>query len=224
MTLAIILGICIFLGGAASVSQTPASSPQTTQAPASAEQKTQPPAQPEPKPQAPQQPEQPCPPSKDTCELPPEPAPSPAANPSAPAGQAQQGAPANPAAAGPAATKPSHRKTSGKKMRAAQPASGPKKKIVREGGTAEPSDQLTPGMSAQQASHSRQTTGQLLAATDANLKRASERQLNPNQKAMVEQIKIFMEQANAAVKVGDLQRGRNLAMKAHLLSDDLVKH
>lgn len=96
--------------------------------------------------------------------------------------------------------------------------------MVREGSTPEPNSQLTPGMSEEQASHSRQTTSQLLSTTEANLRRASERQLRADQQATVEQIRKFMEQANAAVKAGDLQRGHNLAMKAHLLSDDLVKH
>jgi hypothetical protein len=96
--------------------------------------------------------------------------------------------------------------------------------VVREGSTPDPNGQLTPGMSEEQASHARQTTSQLLSTTEANLKRASERQLGPEQQATVVQIRKFMEQANAAVKAGDLQRGHNLAMKAHLLSDDLVKH
>jgi hypothetical protein len=40
---------------------------------------------------------------------------------------------------------------------------------------------------------------------------------------MVSQIKQFMEQSKAAVAAGDLERGHNLALKAHLLSDELVK-
>jgi hypothetical protein len=67
-------------------------------------------------------------------------------------------------------------------------------------------------------------TADLLAATDANLKQASTRSLNSNQVETVNQIKLFMVQANAAMKAGELDRGHNLAVKAHLLSDDLVKH
>jgi hypothetical protein len=33
-----------------------------------------------------------------------------------------------------------------------------------------------------------------------------------------------MEQAKSALDEGDLQRGENLATKARLLSDDLLKH
>ena len=37
---------------------------------------------------------------------------------------------------------------------------------------------------------------------------------------MVEQIKLFVDQANAALKEGDIQRSHNLAMKAHGGHDD----
>ena len=50
------------------------------------------------------------------------------------------------------------------------------------------------------------------------------RQLNPSQQDSVSQIRKYMEQANAAEKAGDVQRAHNLASKALLLSDDLVKH
>jgi len=79
-------------------------------------------------------------------------------------------------------------------------------------------------MPGAQASHQRQNATQLLASTDGNLKRISGRQLNSNQQAMVDQIHSFMQQAKDAIKDGDLQRGHNLAMKAHLLSDELLKH
>lgn len=96
--------------------------------------------------------------------------------------------------------------------------------IVREGGTTEASALLAPGMPGAQASHQRQNATQLLASTDGNLKRISGRQLNSNQQAMLDQIHSFMQQAKDAIKEGDLQRGHNLAMKAHLLSDELLKH
>jgi hypothetical protein len=64
----------------------------------------------------------------------------------------------------------------------------------------------------------------LLAATDANLKQARSRSLSQNQVETVNQIKRFVEQANVAMKEGDLDRGHSLALKANLLSDDLAKH
>ena len=96
--------------------------------------------------------------------------------------------------------------------------------IVREGGTTEASALLAPGMPGAQASHQRENATQLLASTDGNLKRISGRQLNSNQQAMLDQIHSFMQKAKDAIKEGDLQRGHNLAMKAHLLSDELLKH
>ena len=101
---------------------------------------------------------------------------------------------------------------------------GPRRRVVRDGGTGEPTEQLSPGMSSEQASNSRQTTTQLLAATETNLKSAGTRTLSETEQAMVAQIRKFMEQANSAVAAGDLQRGRKLALKAHLLSDDLIRH
>ena len=102
--------------------------------------------------------------------------------------------------------------------------SKPRKVIVRNGGTAEAISQLAPDMSTDQASHSRDATNQLLASAESNLRVASTRSLNEEQKAIVDQIRVFMEQSNAAVKSGDLQRGHNLAFKALLLSKDIVKH
>jgi hypothetical protein len=100
----------------------------------------------------------------------------------------------------------------------------PEKKVVRNGSTADPVVQLAPGMSAEQASSQRQNTTQLMAATDANLKQISARQLNSSQQDSVSQIRKYIEQAKAAEQAGDVQRAHNLASKALLLSDDLAKH
>lgn len=102
--------------------------------------------------------------------------------------------------------------------------STPEKKVVRNGGTADPAIQLAPGVSNEQASRQRQSTTQLLSAADTNLKQISVKQLSPSQQESVSQIRKYMEQAKAAEAAGDLQRAQNLASKARLLSDDLVKH
>ncbi len=98
----------------------------------------------------------------------------------------------------------------------------PPKKVVRNGGSAEPAIQLIEGTTAEQASQER-STNQLMATTEENLKKIEGRQLNPNQQDMVSQIKQFREQSKTAAAAGDLDRAHNLAMKAHLLSDELVK-
>jgi hypothetical protein len=102
--------------------------------------------------------------------------------------------------------------------------SGPTKTVVRNGSTADPEIQISPGLSEEQASHERQNTTQLLASTEANLKKVSGGRLSPSQQDVVSQIRKYMEQAKAADDEKDLQRAHNLAFKAHLLSDELVKH
>ena len=105
--------------------------------------------------------------------------------------------------------------------KAAATESGPTKKIVPDGGAEDPIVDLSPGLSPQQASHQKETD-QLLAASDANLQKLAGRQLNPGQQDTVKQIKDYMVQAKTAEKVGDVQRAHNLAVKASLLSADLV--
>ena len=122
------------------------------------------------------------------------------------------------------AAKPAPKARKRKPGSTASASKTPAKRVVKDGGTAEPTAQLSPSMSEDQASHSRQTTAQLLNATDSNLKEAANRTLNATQQEMVTQIRKYMEQANSALTAGDLQRGHNLALKAHMLSDDLLKH
>jgi hypothetical protein len=123
-----------------------------------------------------------------------------------------------------AAAKTAARKRRPRKHTAATSNSARGKKVVRNGGTADPVVQLSPGVSDEQASRQRQSTTQLLATTDANLKQLAARQLNATQQDSVSQIRKYMEQAKAADSAGDVQRAQNLASKAVLLSDDLVKH
>jgi len=100
--------------------------------------------------------------------------------------------------------------------------SGPTKTVVRNGGTSEPTVDLSPGLSPQQASHQTESTNQLLATSDANLKKIAGRQLSANQQDTVKQIKSYMDQAKKAADSGDGQRAYNLAVKANLLSAELV--
>jgi hypothetical protein len=102
------------------------------------------------------------------------------------------------------------------------PPCPPPKKVVRNGGSNEPAEQLVEGTTAEQAAQQR-SIDELTAATSANLKKLESRQLSTTQQDMVSQVKQFMDQSKAAVAAGDLERGQNLATKAHLLSDELVK-
>jgi hypothetical protein len=94
---------------------------------------------------------------------------------------------------------------------------------VHRGGTEQPTTQLAPGISDEQAAQQRQNTNQLLASTDASLQKLSGRQLSKEEQDTVTQIRKFMEQVKSADAAGDLQRAYKLAVKAHLLSDALAK-
>jgi hypothetical protein len=104
------------------------------------------------------------------------------------------------------------------------PDTEPPKKVVPNGGADDPKVSLSPGLNREQASHQVESTKQLLAASDANLKKISGRQLSANQQDTVKQIKSYMEQANKAADDGDPQRAYNLAVKANLLSAELAGH
>jgi len=100
--------------------------------------------------------------------------------------------------------------------------SDPTKNVVRNGGADDPIVDLSPGLSRQQASSQTESTNQLLAASNANLKKIVGRQLSPSQQDTVKQINSYMDQAKKAESSGDVQRAHNLAVKASLLSADLV--
>lgn len=98
----------------------------------------------------------------------------------------------------------------------------PAKKVVHNGGSDEPKIQLSGGTDAEHAAQ-QGSTEQLTLATEENLKQIAGRQLSPSQQEMVNQIKEFMQQSKTAVAAGEVQRGHSLALKARLLSDELVK-
>jgi hypothetical protein len=102
-------------------------------------------------------------------------------------------------------------------------AAGPTKTVIRNGSEADPTVDLSPTPSPQEASRLN-TYNQLLATTDTNLEKISGRQLSASQQDTVKQIKSYMEQAKEAAKDTDLQRAYNLAVKANLLSAELVEH
>jgi len=97
----------------------------------------------------------------------------------------------------------------------------PAKVVVQQGGASEPSVELAGGAGGDRAT--RDLTNQLLDSTEQNLKTIAGRTLTANQQDIANQIHQYMRQSKAAVASGDLERGRNLAQKAHLLSDELVK-
>jgi outer membrane biosynthesis protein TonB len=99
----------------------------------------------------------------------------------------------------------------------------PSKTVVTEGGTQPATPQLSASMSHDKVIHQKLNTNQLLEATDYNLKNIA-RSLNADEQAMVQHIRSYMQQSRDAAKDGDTERAYNLALKAHLLSDELIKH
>jgi hypothetical protein len=112
-----------------------------------------------------------------------------------------------------------------KKPSPAKTARNTPPKIVVKPGGAEPSatpGQISPGSPNSDVSHDQANTEQLLQSSESNLSNIK-RQLSPDEQAIVAQIRDYMTQSRQAIKENDLVRARNLALKAHLLSDDLAK-
>lgn len=111
-----------------------------------------------------------------------------------------------------------------RKHRAAKKPVEPKsnKTVVKEGGESTVGGQLSASISPAEATHQRQTTVQLREATENNL-RSINRTLSADEQSMVQQIRAFLSQSRAADHDGDTERAYNLALKARLLSDELVK-
>ena len=100
----------------------------------------------------------------------------------------------------------------------------PRKIVVREGGASEPAAQIVPGITPAEAARQRQNAERLLGSTDDKLKRLAGRTLGARQQETVGQIRNYMDGARSALKEGDVLRANTLAVKADLLSEDLVKH
>jgi hypothetical protein len=199
---------------------------QDSQAPQTAPKPDSPQEAPKPAPPEPEKPEQSTPPPAPDSQTP---SPSPTTN------ETPQSPPAEPGETKPAeAASPADKQSPGGKKAAAPgrkcqaPSSGPassspKKRVIRRGSTTEPTIQFSPGFTQGQAVAQRQSTTQLLAGAEANLKKISNQQLIASQQESVNQIRKYMEQAKTADASGDLQRAHNLAFKARLLSDELLR-
>jgi hypothetical protein len=99
----------------------------------------------------------------------------------------------------------------------------PPKVVVRNGGTAEGAVQLTGGAATAKNSPQRANTERLLASAEEELKTTAGRQLDAAQQETVKQIHQYETQSKTALQAGDMELAHNLAVKAHLLADQLVK-
>jgi hypothetical protein len=126
--------------------------------------------------------------------------------------------------AGAPAAKPRKRHRVRKSAPKPTPAGEPRKIVVRDGGAIEPPAQIMPGLTPEEASQQRQNAKELLNRTEEDLKRLAGRTLDSLQEETVAQIHNYVDGARSALQDGDTQRAHTLALKAHLLADDLVKH
>lgn len=114
-------------------------------------------------------------------------------------------------------TKPSHARHAAAKK--------PPKVVVQAEKTEPPPNsigQISPGPAPADSAHSQSSTDQLLQGAEANLNSIT-RQLSKEEEAMRAQIREFINQSRKASTENDPARAHNLAVKARLLSDDLVK-
>lgn len=95
----------------------------------------------------------------------------------------------------------------------------PPRIVIQESGSSAQSGQAGTGAPGDD----NQATQQLLDSTDINIRNIEKRQLSANEHSTLAQIKDYAAQSRQAIKDGDLVRAHNLAVKAHLLSDDLAK-
>lgn len=99
----------------------------------------------------------------------------------------------------------------------------PPKVVVRNGGTSDGTVQLSGGNSSGEEASRRAGTDRLLASTDDELKKVDALSLDSSQQETLKQIRQYMAQARASLAVGDVDLAHNLAVKAHLLADELLK-
>ena len=98
----------------------------------------------------------------------------------------------------------------------------PAKIIVRQGGISEQAIQLAGGSPSGDTTQEKESTNQMLAETEENLKKLAGIQLSAEQQSSVSQIRQFLSQSRSAFVAADFQRAHTLAWKAKVLSDDLV--
>jgi len=88
--------------------------------------------------------------------------------------------------------------------------------------TPQQSGQISPGPTPANGGNSQASTDQLLQGAEANLNGIT-RTLSKDEEAMRAQIREFIKQSRTATTENDPARAHTLAVKARLLSDELVK-
>ena len=100
--------------------------------------------------------------------------------------------------------------------------SAPPHVVIQEGSGNPRNGQQSAGTPQDSGANYQATTQQLLDGAENNL-RNLKRQLSDSEQTMVSQIRDYIAQSKKATADGDDVRAHNLALKARLLSDELVK-
>jgi hypothetical protein len=82
---------------------------------------------------------------------------------------------------------------------------------------------IGPDVSSPEANRDRQSTNQLLDTTENQVKKLEGQSLNADQHSVLMQIKAYISQSRKAITDGDYERASNLAKKAQLLTEELIK-
>jgi len=85
-----------------------------------------------------------------------------------------------------------------------------------------PDTAIAAAMPSRIVTEQKEKTSQIVDATENSLKNLT-RQLTDEEKAMKSQIQSYLQQSRKATTDGDFERAFNLANKAQLLADALVK-
>lgn len=85
-----------------------------------------------------------------------------------------------------------------------------------------PETAIVAAIPSEQVTHQREDTARMVDATENTLKGIN-RQLNDEEKSMRSQIQSYLQQSRKATTDGDYERAYNLAKKAQLLAEALIK-
>jgi hypothetical protein len=83
--------------------------------------------------------------------------------------------------------------------------------------------QISPQLSPEEKSRAQASTDADIKAAQQALDTAAHHTLNATQQDMADKISSFLTQAREAISVADWLRAKNLAQKAHVLSNELVR-
>jgi hypothetical protein len=89
--------------------------------------------------------------------------------------------------------------------------------------TKQEAPQISPQLSPEEKSRAQASTDADVKAAQQGLDAAARHTLNATQQDMVDKISGFLTQAREAISVADWLRAKNLAQKAHVLSNELVR-